>query len=415
MIVFWVVLCLTIPDDPPAGGMAFHGLDATAMRPRLGDPMQESITAIEGGRVVTPTGTIEGGTILIQGDRIESVRPEGAPLADQVVDATDRIVVPGIIDIHGDDIEHQLRPRPEAAIDRQTAAFATDRLNIAHGITTKAHAIAFDEADGSHRSPGFASKLVQTLAEMENLFGTNLVHARFEASHFDPAMASEIIGRDNVVLASLMHHTPGEGQYESSHDFLRRYGGDGDLQDDIEKIVESRSLDSGTWEDVARELKRTCQRQDIPLASHDDVSPRAVEHAAGCGFEICEFPLTKDAAIRANELGQSVVMGAPNLVRGESLFDNLSTRSAIEHGVLDVLCADYHPPSLLQSMFIETGDPIHERVARVTERPARLLGLGDRGRIAAGARADLVVIDPEPMPRPAQVIVGGTVAVHDGR
>ena len=39
--------------------------------------------------------------------------------------------------------------------------------------------------------------------------------------------------------------------------------------------------------------------------------------------------------------------------------------------------------------------PVEEAVARLTARPAALLGLADRGRIATGLRADLVLLDPD--------------------
>ncbi len=103
-------------------------------------------------------------------------------------------------------------------------------------------------------------------------------------------------------------------------------------------------------------------------------------------------------------------MGAPNLVRGESQWGNLRTADAIEAGVVDALVADYHPPSLLAAVFIDTGEPLPERVARVTAAPATAAGLTDRGRIEPGARADLVVVDPEPTPTVTAAVVDGRPA-----
>lgn len=394
---------------PDSRGMAFDGLDSTAQRPRHGHAVHESITAIEGGRVVTPTGTIEGGTILIAGDRIDRVRPEAAPLADHTIDASDRVVIPGIVDTHGDDIEQQLEPRSGAEVDPATAVYATDRLNVSHGVTTKAHALAFESEESGQRPGVSAGDLIQTITQMDHLLGTNLVHARFEASSLDPTGLRNILDQDDVVMASLMHHVPGEGQYDSSHDMSKHLNQTEIDDGDLSAIRRDRSVSEDSWEDIASRLSRVCRDTGVPVATHDDSSVERVERAASCGIEICEFPLRLDAAICAHELGRSVVMGAPNLIRGESLFDNLSTETAIENGVVDVLCSDYHPPSLLQSIFVETGDPLHERVARVSERPARLMGLGERGRIAPGARADLVVVDPDPTPRPTQVLVGGDV------
>jgi len=106
------------------------------------------------------------------------------------------------------------------------------------------------------------------------------------------------------------------------------------------------------------------------------------------------------------------VMGAPNLVRGGSLWDNLSARDAIEAGVLDALCSDYHPASLLAAPFVDTGESLSTRVNRVTRNPADIAGLHDRGRIEIGARADLVVVDPTPTPTVERAFVAGSEVIR---
>ena len=407
--VFSIAQRLTISPHRPDRAMAFDGSEPAAPRPlQVEYPKAESVTAIEGGRIVTPAGTIEGGSVILRGDRIDRVRTEPAPLADRVIDARDRVVIPGIVDVHGDDYEHQLVPRTGARIDARTAFVATDRQNISLGITTKAHAIAFEDEHADHRSPAGAKNLLDVLQNSDGLLGTNVVHARFELSSIDPDTIAEVLANDIVVLASLMHHRPGEGQYEREEDFYTRYGADAGLGNgSVETLAEARSQAGDVWGDTAPRIVKRALAEDIPVASHDDDCVEAVDRAAACGIEICEFPLTRAAADRARDLGMATVMGAPNLIRGESLFDNLKAEDAIEAGACDVLCADYHPPSVLQSIFVETGEPLHERVARVTETPARMLGMSDRGRIAAGARADLLVVDPEPVARPTDVFVGG--------
>ncbi|WP_235271305.1 amidohydrolase family protein [Halorubrum saccharovorum] len=108
-------------------------------------------------------------------------------------------------------------------------------------------------------------------------------------------------------------------------------------------------------------------------------------------------------------------MGAPNLVRGGSLWDNLGARDAIDDGLVDVLCADYHPPSLLAAPFVDTGEPLSTRVNRVTRNPAEAAGLDDRGRIEPGARADLIVVDPNGTPTVDRAFVAGTEAIRTDR
>jgi alpha-D-ribose 1-methylphosphonate 5-triphosphate diphosphatase len=89
-----------------------------------------------------------------------------------------------------------------------------------------------------------------------------------------------------------------------------------------------------------------------------------------------------------------VVMGAPNLVIGGSHSGNVAAAELAREGLLDALSSDYVPASLLAAAFLLAGPgldlPVPEAVATVTRNPADLLGLADRGRLAAGARADLV-------------------------
>jgi alpha-D-ribose 1-methylphosphonate 5-triphosphate diphosphatase len=145
----------------------------------------------------------------------------------------------------------------------------------------------------------------------------------------------------------------------------------------------------------------------IAVASHDDADDAAVERAADHGVDICEFPLTMAAARRAATREMPVVMGAPNLVRGGSLWDNLDARAATEAGLVDVFCSDFRSQTLLRSAFVDTGEPLHERVNRITSAPADVVGLTDRGRLAPGHRADVLVVDPDPTPTVSRAFVGG--------
>ena len=56
---------------------------------------------------------------------------------------------------------------------------------------------------------------------------------------------------------------------------------------------------------------------------------------------------------------------------------------------------------------VDTGEPLPTRVNRVTRNPADAVGLTDRGRIEVGARADIILVDPEPTPSVERVFVGG--------
>ena len=173
-------------------------------------------------------------------------------------------------------------------------------------------------------------------------------------------------------------------------------------------MIEQRGgLELRTIRDRVTHIVETAHAHGIPTASHDDEATEEVERLHGVGVEISEYPITLATAERAHELGMTVTMGAPNLVRGESQWGNLRTADAIEAGVVDALVADYYPMSLLGATFVDTGEPLPERVARVTKRPADAVGLSNRGRLEKGARADLVIVDEEPTPTVTRALVAG--------
>ncbi|MDR5674623.1 alpha-D-ribose 1-methylphosphonate 5-triphosphate diphosphatase [Halalkaliarchaeum sp. AArc-GB] len=368
-----------------------------------------SVTEIRGGTVVTPEGTIEDGCILLERGWIRDVRSTTGSDAATVIDASDRVIMPGIVDLHGDDIEHHLFPRSGARVDERLALSAADRANVASGVTTKFHAISFEDAVEENRTLDLARDLTRTIQETDGFLGNNRVHARCELG-CESHDAVEDFLTDNVVdLVSLVNHVPGSGQFDDVEEFQRRYVGDRDLSSSaVEQLAERRSsVSSDVVNDRVEAIVENAHASGIPLASHDDETPAEVERAATCGATICEYPLTMAAARRATELGMYTVMGAPNLVRGGSLWDNLDAREAAREGVVDVLCSDYHPPSLLAAPFVETGEPLHVRVARVTKNPADVVGLLRRGRLERGARADVLVVDPEPVPTVDHAFVGG--------
>ncbi|WP_435099659.1 alpha-D-ribose 1-methylphosphonate 5-triphosphate diphosphatase [Halorubrum sp. N11] len=376
------------------------------------------ITEIRNGRVVTPTGILEGGRVVIAGDRIVRVDrgSENDSSGPTTVDADGRVVMPGIVDLHGDDLEYHRAPRAGASVDARTALTAADRSNLLNGVTTKFHAVAFEESPDDGRTLRTAEEIAAEIRREEYTLGDNRLHARCELADASADAVEGVIDRFGVDLLSVMHHAPGDGQYDDD-EFERHYVEDRNWPaESVDDVIETRrSLDPADRDDRLRRIAGLARRAGVSLASHDDESPRDVERVAGCGADISEYPLTREAAQRATDLGLVTVMGAPNLVRGGSLWDNLSARDAIDDGLVDVLCADYHPPSLLAAPFVDTSESLSTRVNRVTRNPAAVAGLDDRGRIAEGARADLIVVDPNGTPTVDRVFVAGTAAVRTDR
>jgi len=366
---------------------------------------------------VTPTGTIADGVLTVVGDSVEAVdAPSRPPSMGSSVDVSGKYVLPGLVDIHGDDIERYLSPRPEERIPAGEALRASERAALAAGITTKFHAVAYEDTPDQGRSIERAERLAAAISDRsEQAVIDERIHARCEVC--DEASVEAVVERlrkGTGALVSLMNHVPGEGQYDSTAAFSKRYDvagnetvgahADGGLED----VVESRSaVPQSTLDRRRSAVVAAARAAGVPVASHDDEDETAVDAAADHGVDISEFPLTLGAAQRATERDLTVAMGAPNVVRGGSLWGNLDARTAVEAGAVDLLCSDFRPQTLLRAAFTDTGEPLHERVARVTAEPARAVGLPDRGRLEPGARADIVVVDPEPNPTVSRVFVSG--------
>ena len=374
---------------------------------------------LRNGRVVTPTGVIPDGHVVIADDRIVRVGeapPDPVPRTT-VVDAGGRLVMPGLVDLHGDDVERHRAPRSGARVDAQSAVLSADRANVVAGVTTKFHAIAF-EADGEDaRSVDEAETLVRAVDAASDALGDNRVHVRADLSRESVDAVERVVSGDgvDVDLLSVMRHAPGEGQFDEGA-FEQHYAEDRNLPADaVERLSEARAAPSpADRDDLVARVADLAAAADVPLASHDDESAAAVDRMADRGASISEYPLTVGAAERAVDRGMTAAMGAPNLVRGESLWGNLSARAAVRAGVVDTLCSDYHPPSLLAAPFVETGEPLSTRVNRVTRNPAEAAGLHDRGRLEVGARADVIVVDPSPTPSVERVFVAGSEVLRAG-
>lgn len=366
--------------------------------------------AIANARVVTPDRVIPDGHVSIDGDRIEAVGGGPAPAAVPTIDAEGRFLLPGLVDLHGDDLERHRFPRDEASVDVETALLTCDRSNVAAGITTKFHAVAFENAPHDDRSITRAKDATTTLGSVDGLLGDNRVNARCELGD-DRAVDAviDVVERDAVSLVSLMNHLPNCGQFDGLEQFQRHYtdGGKG-AADQADRIRQQRRRVASDPVDAStRRVVSAARSAGIPVASHDDESTDEIDAMAALDVSLSEYPVTMAAARRAAERNMTTVMGAPNLVRGGSLWDNLSAAEAIGSGLVDALCTDYHPASLLATIPLDTGEPLPTRVERVTAAPAEAVGLRDRGRVEPDTRADLILVDPTSPPRVHRAFVAG--------
>jgi alpha-D-ribose 1-methylphosphonate 5-triphosphate diphosphatase len=353
---------------------------------------------------------------VIDGSEIRAVESGVDTSSRRVIDVSGRQILPGFVDLHGDDIERYLEPKPEAVVDPSVALVTSDRLSLTAGVTTKFHALAFEASPEATRSIRRAETLVDRIETENHLLADHRVHARCEvgdATAFEAV--SDAIARPVVDLVSIMNHLPGDGQHADLAEVTRDYQGDFWREDEVQSVIQTReSALIPAVQDRIDTLTELAGRTEIPVAAHDTATPDLVDRVADLGVSIAEYPTALSAARQATRHGLTVAMGAPNLVRGGSLWGNLSTRRALDSGTVDILCSDFHPPSLLSALFIDTGEPIQRRVARLTCNPAEAVGFSDRGRLEVGHRADVLVVKPGDPPLIERVLVGGSEVFRAG-
>ncbi|WP_415381350.1 alpha-D-ribose 1-methylphosphonate 5-triphosphate diphosphatase [Halosimplex sp. TS25] len=369
---------------------------------------EATAVALTDARVVTPDAVVDGG-VRIEGDRIVDVGEVDADGAI-CIDADGQFLLPGLVDLHGDDIESHLHPRSGVRMDTHMALAAADRANLAAGITTKHHAISFETDPDSHRSPELGAEITAAVESAEDLMADHRIHARCEVTESECVEAVlDVVDAGDADLVSVMSHIPGKGQFRDREAFVQYYR-DSDkhtIAEAEEMIAERGDVEMATLRERVERVVDRAHDAGAVTASHDDEDPAEVERLRETGVDVTEYPITMETARRAADLGMTVAMGAPNLVRGESQWGNLETAAAIDAGVVDALVADYHPLSMLAGAFVDTGEPLPERVARVTANPAAAVDLSDRGRVEPGARADLVLVDPDPTPTVSRAFVAG--------
>jgi alpha-D-ribose 1-methylphosphonate 5-triphosphate diphosphatase len=380
-------------------------------------------------QIALPDRLIERGAILIEDGAIARVVEGDAPPMRKgyVVHGEGLLLMPGMIDMHGDMLEGEVEPRPGAHFPMDMAVFELDKRLAACGITTAYAALSFwDGVSGrstNHRSGEHARRMVTTVHALRAELLVDLrVHARYEVPtpSVAPALA-ELLDRGMVHLVSLMDHTPGQGQYRDMAQYVAfiakwRNASPAEVEAETHERIRSTQGNPQIWR-TAADLVAQALAQRLPVASHDDDTPEKIDLMADFSVTVSEFPVTMAAAQEAKRRGMAVAMGAPNVLRGTSHSGNLSGREAVAAGVVDLLAADYAPAALLQAVFILADEgllPLHEAIRLVSQNVAAALGLTDRGRIEPGLSADLVLVERGPLPRVRGTIRRGLPIYWDG-
>ena len=357
-----------------------------------------SASVLTNGQVVTPE-RILAGTVVVRDGLIADLA-EG-PCAAGTVECEGDYLIPGLIELHTDHLEAHFKPRPKVLWPVEAAVIAHDAQIAASGITSVFDALRVGSNKGDDVSIGRNMKrLAEAIGQAKAagmLRADHLLHLRCELACEDTVADTEaFLGDPNLRLISLMDHTPGQRQFTRLDKFREYFGGKTGMSDsELEVYIsERRAAHEVLAGPNRRQIVERARIHAIPLASHDDATGDHVDEAADDGVTIAEFPTTVEAAALSRKRGMSVLMGAPNVVRGGSHSGNVSAQLLAESGLLDILSSDYVPFSLLHAAFafpdrVPSID-LPTAVRFVTLNPARATGLDDRGEIAVGKRADLV-------------------------
>lgn len=316
-------------------------------------------------------------------------------------DGENGFLMPGLIELHTDNLEKYFTPRPKVNWPPLSAMSAHDTQLIGSGITTVLDAVALGDYRDGNRQENL-DQFINTVAESQKRGLTRAehrIHLRCEVPHSTTVgLFERYVNMPEVQLVSLMDHAPGQRQFVNIDKYRTYYQGKYNMTDAEMAVYEKDQVAlSQRWSKQNRdEITRQCRNLNIPTASHDDATSAHVTESKELGMVIAEFPTTVEAAQRSHELGLKVMMGAPNVIRGGSHSGNVAAHELASLGVLDILSSDYYPVSLLDAVFTLVNDErnnldVAQAVQLATLNPAQALGLTDRGVIAEGKRADLVL------------------------
>jgi alpha-D-ribose 1-methylphosphonate 5-triphosphate diphosphatase len=320
--------------------------------------------------------------------------------ADDGTDCEGDFLIPGIIDLHTDNLERQVLPRSNARWPSRSALLSHDAQCAAAGITTVFDAlclgdIGFEKARNQTFEDGVADLRALNAAGM--LKTEHFLHLRCELPAPEmPEMLERAIDDPLVRLISVMDHSPGLGQYADISRYRQMREKEGFSETEIDEVVTALQANHRAHHVPNRALVLEAVRaRNIPIASHDDRTPEEIARNHAEGIDISEFPVSLAAARAARGLGMRTIAGAPNIVRGGSHSGNVAVTDLIREDLLDALASDYVPAAMLEAAFAAFRQKLLDlpaAIALITSGPAAMVALDDRGRIAPGLAADLVQV-----------------------
>ncbi|SEL30348.1 alpha-D-ribose 1-methylphosphonate 5-triphosphate diphosphatase [Roseivivax marinus] len=355
-------------------------------------------TLLTNARIVLETEVIDG-TLVLRDGHIAAIEA-GHTSAPGALDCEGDHLIPGLIELHTDNLERHIEPRPKVDWPHRTAILAHDGELASTGITTVFDAMRVGSVISNGRDDyrKYARQLSRELFDLRAtgvLRISHFLHLRAEVcSETLLEELAEFDADDRVGILSIMDHTPGQRQFRDVTK-LKAYvlGKHGGNEADFEAhLANLRGLQDRFGAAHEAGAVEAAGRLGAVLASHDDTTAEQVATSAGHGVRIAEFPTTEEAARACHGHDIAVMMGAPNLIRGGSHSGNVAAEALARADRLDILSSDYIPSSLMLGAFglADLWDDLPRGIRTVTAAPAESTGLADRGRLSEGLRADIV-------------------------
>lgn len=352
--------------------------------------------ALVNARAALPSG-VAACDILVRDGLIHTIG-QGAHSVATSIDCEGDYLLPGFIELHTDHIERHLEPSPGTFTSVRDAVLSYDAELASRGITTAFDAITLggDVSLERQRQHLAAIDAIAAAADERRLRIEHFLHVRCELSSPELPRYLEIAStRARPRIVSVMDHTPGQGQWVDTERFrahyAQRYGlSPRDLDSLIARRRAARDRFGASNHAQAVEFAR---RHGCVLAGHDAATEADVAAMQIAGCSIAEFPTSLAAARSARDAHMSIVVGAPNLIRGASRSGNVAAAALLRERLADIISSDYEPMSLLRALWLLTEHfhvPLHEACRAMSAVPASVMGLADRGSISTGKRADFV-------------------------
>jgi alpha-D-ribose 1-methylphosphonate 5-triphosphate diphosphatase len=355
------------------------------------------------------------GTLVVRDGLIADIQPDVIFTGQ---DGQGNYLMPGLIELHTDNLERCMSPRPGIQWPMESAVVFHDRQLVSAGVTTVFDAIALGDVFPSSLRMTHFGGMIDALyqGQLAGRFAADhRLHLRCEVSYKDVvSITEEYIDNPLLSLISLMDHTPGQRQFVNIEKYKQYYTGKhGVPVSEMDAFIQRRQLEQQQYgEKNTAALVQLVKSKNVAIASHDDATTDHVQEALESGATIAEFPTTKEAAAEAHKQGLKILMGAPNIVLGRSHSGNISAMELVQRNQVDIFSSDYAPHSLLQAIFNiaqKMAKPLYQSIKLVTTNPAQAVNLlHNRGSLEVGKRADLITVhDDGVVPRLTSVIVQG--------